>query len=256
MKNTILILGDSWGCGEWNGINVIHGGLSWYLSDAGYSVINLSRPGGSNYDSWIRLENFLLVNFVSNIERIFVFQTEWDRELMLDRVDLVDKILNPSAIFRGIGFEYVDPDKDIASQIDIRTANGLGTLLQLNFYHQLSRIAVKYNVTIDLIGGCADVLKFDNIPNVRIACQSFTNLLINNNHLTTEPVGTLFHSEPVINFIKKHLEHNTDLTELLYHLQLAERREETWKNHSNFFYPDGVHANRLAHRILYEFLRD
>jgi len=29
-----------------------------------------------------------------------------------------------------------------------------------------------------------------------------------------------------------------------------------FKQNKNFFYPDGVHANRISHKILFDFIKD
>ena len=51
----ILITGDSWGCGEWDGLNVdyrvTHTGIEQYLRDDGYDVKNVSVGGNNNLQS-------------------------------------------------------------------------------------------------------------------------------------------------------------------------------------------------------------
>ena len=51
----ILITGDSWGCGEWDGLNVdyrvTHTGIEQYLRDDGYNVKNVSVGGNNNLQS-------------------------------------------------------------------------------------------------------------------------------------------------------------------------------------------------------------
>jgi hypothetical protein len=171
----IIIAGDSWGCGEWNNYTVQHTGLAQYLYHDSYQVVNLSRPGGSNFDTWNRLENFLMSTPYAKIERIFVFQTEWERELLLQTKEVLPDI-SATKLLNSVGITYIDPDQNLADQLQIKTANGLGTVLMLNFYQQLSRLANIYNVTFDIVGGCADAMLVD-LPGVNIACQSFVNLL-------------------------------------------------------------------------------
>ena len=52
----ILITGDSWGCGEWDGLNVdyrvTHAGIEQYLRDDGYDVENISIGGNNNLMSY------------------------------------------------------------------------------------------------------------------------------------------------------------------------------------------------------------
>ena len=73
----VIVAGDSWGQGEldypditdkdWSpvGDNILHRGISEYLIQSGYEVLNLSYPGGSNLQAIDRIKNFLniLVSF-------------------------------------------------------------------------------------------------------------------------------------------------------------------------------------------------
>jgi len=56
MTKKILITGCSYGCGEWNNnpYGNTHGGLASYLSEKGYTVKNVSKPGANNC---VALEN-------------------------------------------------------------------------------------------------------------------------------------------------------------------------------------------------------
>jgi hypothetical protein len=255
----IIIAGDSWGYGEWSDSDP-HVGLPQYLTNDGHTVVNLSKAGGSNYEAWYRLDNFLIANdyHVKNIEKIFVFQTEWDRDLTMHDYPILDRIDNPSDIFKAIGFVWVDSNKNIEEQIDLRTANSLGTVMLDNFYQQLSRIATKHGLTIELLGGCCDVAESDfgnRYPGLRVACQSVTNFLITDNPDTDRPITTLYQRQPAVNFIKKHLHNNYELEMLLDSIDYNQTRFATWFNNKPWFYPDGGHANRQGHRKLYNFLR-
>ena len=52
----LIMMGDSWACGEWGGLipptpggyRVLHTGTRRYLSEAGHRVVSLARPGSSN----------------------------------------------------------------------------------------------------------------------------------------------------------------------------------------------------------------
>jgi hypothetical protein len=58
MTKKILITGCSYGCGEWsktpNPYGNTHGGIAAYLAEKGYTVKNVSKPGGNNC---VALEN-------------------------------------------------------------------------------------------------------------------------------------------------------------------------------------------------------
>lgn len=58
----IVIIGDSWGRGEWRGCEITHGGLGQYLVDAGRPVTNLSRGNGQNDEAMHDLEDYLAHN--------------------------------------------------------------------------------------------------------------------------------------------------------------------------------------------------
>ena len=77
--SSILILGDSWGLGEWdfNPYKVRHAGLQHYLEEAGYVVCNQSRPGSSNKGSITRIRKSNLQNF----DYVFWIQSDPLRDL-------------------------------------------------------------------------------------------------------------------------------------------------------------------------------
>lgn len=79
--DNIIIIGDSWGCGEWSGdmpYRVTHTGLARYLSEYGVNVINLSKPGGSNKDM---VRALISTVPIYNPEHVFWFQTDPIRDL-------------------------------------------------------------------------------------------------------------------------------------------------------------------------------
>jgi hypothetical protein len=80
--DTILIAGDSWGCGEWSGTNnpyhVTHLGLEHFLIEYGCSVINLSEAGSTNYT---QAEKIKLELSHTKPDVIIWFQTDPMRDL-------------------------------------------------------------------------------------------------------------------------------------------------------------------------------
>ena len=226
----ILIAGDSWACGEWLEHSVIHGGLTDYLIDQHYKVINLGRPGGSNDDSITRIEDFLNLNKNIIIKNIIVFQTEWTRSNILD-----------------IDSEYTSLREGIISK----------------FYYNLSRLSTKFNTTTHIIGGCSDTIWIDlfeiNYPGVNVACQSFTNLILTNNHRICSPVYSLMtnnntNSDKIEYFKKQFNQYNLKL--LLDDIDQGHARLDIWSKNKEFFWPDGVHPNRAGHKILFNFLKN
>jgi len=74
----IIIAGDSWGCGEWEETDtyprVVHSGISQYLKDDGYKVLNVSRGGSNINDSLLQIQMASsLVNSTNFSEPVKVF---------------------------------------------------------------------------------------------------------------------------------------------------------------------------------------
>lgn len=237
MNKTIIIAGDSWGCGEWDTVNgsytVVHDGLSKYIGDQGYNVINLCQPGGTNLISAELIENFLLTNQSLDITNIIIFQTEWYRDF---------RVMPNDELLEHISFGYVACKNRIIS----------------SFYYRLSRTSTKYQIPIHVIGGCSDTIWLDQFtieyPGLDIACQSLTNLAINNDHKISNPVYSLMVSLPEIELLKQHLSDN-DVELLITDIDHGEQRYQIWSDYPEFFWPDNNHANRNTHKILFEFLK-
>ena len=235
MSKTIVIAGASWGCGEWNGSIISHLGLTQYLIDSNYQVINLSQPGGTNKDSSERVSDFLRVNKHLQIFCVIVFQTEWLRDVFKE---------SPKTLANDLKSGYL----------------GLKGRLISRFYYHLSQASVKNNIPIYIVGGCSDTLWIDKFeieyPGLHIACQSLTNLLINGDHRNPDPVNGLFaiNSESEVEYIKKNI-NSADLELLLEDINTGHQRLTLWSTNKEYFWPDGCHANRQAHQILFEFLK-
>jgi hypothetical protein len=245
MSKTILIAGGSWGSGEWGAVpgatgptaagGIRHPGLGKYLLDWGYQVINLTQPGGSNKHSADRINSFLTCNQHLQIDCVIVFQIEWIRDLFVE---------NRAIIADDINYGYHDLKNRIISR----------------FYNYLSSASIGHNVPIYLIGSDSDTIWLDNFtkeyPGVHVSCQSLTNLLINNDHRNLDPVHCIFdpRDEEEIKHLKKHLD-SADLELLLNDIDKGSQRVDTWANHKEYFYPDGFHANRAGHKVLFEFLK-
>ncbi len=225
----IVVCGDSWGCGCWtpDSAKLYHKGLEQFLHDDGHKVINISRPGTDLVTITTRLQNFLFdledppLWFTEPVTKIFVLQTEWHRQIF--KVD--DKPEYHQYKNKG------DDQKIIA-----------------RFYGTLSYIAEKFNVPVNVIGGCSDTIWLDDFekyyPGVNIVCQSFTNLLVNDNHRTDEPVYS-------VKFPKDFI---TDY-ESMQKAEQGQKREQVWNDNPQWFFPDGIHPNHLAFEVLYAHLK-
>jgi hypothetical protein len=137
---------------------------------------------------------------------------------------------------------------------------GFRTKLISGFYYDLSEISVKNNIPIHIVGGCGDSIWFDQFeqrhPGVQIVCQSLTNLVLKNNHNISDPVHALFTkpTESRVQYLREHLDH-ADIELLLEDFDKGHQRVDQWRKEKEYFWPDGAHANRLAHEILYKFLK-
>jgi hypothetical protein len=233
MSKIIVIAGDSWGCGEWNDGSISHPGLTQYLLDSGYQVFNLSQPGGTNKYSAERVASFLEVNAHYQISKVIVFQTEWSRDIFAED--------NP-VVFEDLKHGYYD----------------LKSRMMTRFYHTLSTASLKINVPIYIVGGCGDTIWLDKFateyPGVKIACQSVTNLLLNNDHRTPDPIHAILTDEQPIDYIKKHF-NTADLELLLEDIDTGYQRLTTWNTNKEYFWPDGAHLNQFGHKSLFEFLK-
>lgn len=238
-----LIVGDSWGCGEWNADCTFnpHRGLEQYLTEDGHRVTNLSDKGISNHDIYQRIESYVRRNTEHNINGVFVFQTEYTRDHK--HSDGWENSLNAN------DWPEITEPEDLAIRWMSR------------FYRNLSDISQKSNCKIYIIGGASDTMWLDDMdahyPGCEIVCQSMTNLLVNNNHRVEQPVFSVYEqrSEEVVKKIKSKLVGNDRQERLLEMIDQGYRREFLWREHPNWFYPDGVHPNRQGIRVLYDFLK-
>lgn len=241
---TILIAGDSWGLGEWHVDRhkkycVAHPGLAGYLRNDNYPVVNLSVSASTNWQILDRIAQFFesgaAALLPSPVDKIFIFQTEWIRDYRL-------RWHNP--------VKYTNPV--ISCHITKFTQDLRDTNLDL-WYKGLSELAVTHSVKVALIGGCSDT-KLIEYPNVQVACQSLTNLLINDCSEIENPVYC-FRPESEFVAEAKRTADNDALEFLMQEISCAESREQLWKSHPEWFWPDGNHANRQAHYKLYQFLK-
>ena len=238
----ILIAGDSWGCGEWpftdrppkifnsRLMRPCHKGLEQFLIDNQKKVVNISFGGATPRGIIQRITKQCTASFALKVSRMFVFQTEWTRDY--------------------------DPKSTPFSTT-------LAEEMILQWYKDLSTLSLKYNFPVYLIGGCSDVMRVNNFdekfPGLAIACQSMTNLLVNHNHEITQPVFCVRPEEWRIGDIKRSIAHtseNDKMQSLVNLVESGQHRDQIWKDNPQWFWPDGVHANRHGHGKLYNFLQE
>jgi len=186
----LIIFGDSWGCGAWstptkfNGIGSvirkrsnrsifdidIVSGADDHLSNRfseHYNVENYSQGADVNRNQTIYLLKFLEKNKSEGFskDKFLFIQTDPIRDLLIlmqipYRHDAVD--------IRSLG-NICDPDNFFAGILEFT-------------YMQLDYIAKYYDVTINITGGCSDIVSIDpKYDNLNVVCDSFYRL-VDKNH--------------------------------------------------------------------------
>lgn len=248
----IVIIGDSWSCGEWReeSLGINHTGLQQYLLDYQYPVINLGRGGDSNFGSYLRLRDFLksgILQYTEKITHVLYFQTEWHR-------DYKPYYSTPNLQHLQNTWTWTFPK----TPNSIQEINDLATNAICNWQYRLVDLAQQYKFQIGLIGGASDTIWIDKFaqeyPGLEILCQSMTNLCINNTHRIDKPIHNL--NGQLINQFKTSLKDIKDIEELLTDMDSILFRSRQWQIHQKYFWPDGSHPNRLGHKKLFDFIMD
>jgi len=216
----ILISGDSWSQGEWDGnwqhvpstYRVCHPGINQYLQEAGHQIVNVGAGAIGNLQA---LEN---LNYQLDNHR-----------------------------FDYLIFFFTDPLRDCNSQ-EIKTGK-LFELIEIKtklFLKNLDEIKTRYtDLKIILIGGYAKI-ETDN-KHIDYVIPSVIELLVPGyvdtkcadspewkEHLSTLSLfSSIKEKQQIIDFFK-----------------LTNQKFKVMKQHKNLFYPDGCHPNRHAHRLL------
>jgi hypothetical protein len=237
-----IILGDSWGCGEWVDGEVTHSGLAFYMEELGHKVVNNSIPGGSNYESLNSLKDFLVceqdLEEIKKINGIFLFWTEWYRDFRIKPYGIFDLAVDSSNYFMPKNY-----NKDFYSRYQERVL--------LDF----KKVADKLKVPIYVIGGASDLDYFDNdlFGNVICVCQSLTNLCVNNSDRIQDPARCT--ARWPVEFVKTIKQNTkTSLEFLLDELQKNENRQNLCKEYRLQFFPDKAHVDRKGHKKLLNLL--
>jgi hypothetical protein len=228
--SSFLLTGDSWGLGEWSQKDYsaqfpgfkswarTHPGLQHYLEQEGHQVTNISHGGQSNKV----IANLLKLHLEaqSNYDYIIWFQTDPFRDL------------RPYAK---------------SSFITLTTLNELihnGDILLNDTYTQLNSL----NKTIYCIGGHSKL----NVD----AMQSYSNLI----PMIPSVIELCLPGfiQPPISFsewitsISKDFKDFDELTAIKKNLDLFYTEPE----YKKYFWPDGIHANRYGHKIIFDKICD
>lgn len=224
MDSKIIITGDSWSQGEWDGYpddyRITHSGVQQYLLEAGYTVRNVGRGGYNNNESLAALIAELPNN---NYTHCIFFFTDPLRQTTYEQFSTT----LPSIIIR----------------------NHVNHLLE-----SLDNINKETGIKIILIGGCAKVVIKDYVPtNIDISVPSLCELLV------PEFVDNEFMNSQEWNDhwltleTKCSVKHKKEIYEVYTN---ANDKFDLWRNRKDLFWPDGIHLNRQGHKILFDHLID
>ena len=234
----IAIFGDSFANGETDqrdsmylhthgGMRLSHLGLTQYLSDDGHFVVNFSRQGNMNYGIMEDYRFHMRQNPHLKFDIAFVFETEITR----------------------MTEEWIQYLRDGMSVRDV------DIYMAKEYYELLGEAQSIYNVPIYLIGGVADTLEPSVVEEygIKCICQSAVNLMMTGEHTIEEPVKSFVYPLPA--YIKELEEVVDDKEHFLKIEAMGFDRNQLMLDNPKYFYPDGVHPNRVAYKVLYEHLK-
>jgi hypothetical protein len=227
----IAIFGDSFANGETGGEQKLnHAGLTQYLFDDGHFVVNFSRQGNTMNGILKDYPYHLRQNEHLKFDIALVFQTEPSRETQ----------------------EWIDNIKSGKS------VNDVDVHMIKKYYGELLKSQKAFGVPIYLIGGTTDTLSPEVIKECGLnsACQSVVNLVLTGEHLIKEPILSFVFPLPAYDILDE-CEGLIDDKE--YFLKIEKRGNDRYKlmlDNPEYFYPDGVHPNRKAYKILFDHLKE
>jgi len=227
----VAIFGDSFANGETDGdMKLNHLGLTQYLMDDGHLVVNFSRQGNTNNGVIEDYPFHLRQNEHLKFDKALVFQTETTRETQ----EWIDNIKSGKSV----------------NDVDVHMIkNDYGKLLESQEY---------FGVPIYLIGGTVDTLSPEVIKEcgLKSACQSVVNLVLTGEHTIEEPTLSFVFPLPAYDILDE-CEGLIDDKE--YFLKIEKKGNDRYKlmlDNPEYFYPDGVHPNRKAYKILFNHLKE
>jgi len=227
----IAIFGDSFANGETDSRSKLeHLGLTQYLMDAGHLVVNFSRQGNTtsgvieDYPFHIRQNEHLKFDIA------LIFQTEPSRSTQ----------------------EWIGSIKSGTSVKDVDVH------MIKYYYGELLKSQNQFEVPIYLIGGTVDTLSPEVIKEcgLKLACQSLVNLVLTGEHLIKEPILSFVFPLPVYNILEECEDLIDDKEYFLKIEKMGNDRYKLMLDNPEYFYPDGVHPNRKAYKILFDHLKE
>ena len=229
-----IVIGSSWASGEWEwdatlGKRLTHRGLQQWLIDQGHDVLDLSRAGTGNIDNARRLIFNIQRDDIKDVQAVICFFTDFIKDW--HQANNTD-----TSMFSSI----VDVGRYFAQQA----------------YDLLQEAAEIADTKVILVGSDVDVIVTDLPSRVTVACQSFVNLCCNDQPEVEVPVLSMFDRSTIDLIRQLHKSTNSlQLADLLDHIDLGLARGKLLGQQQQWFWPDGIHANRQAHYKLLQFLQ-
>lgn len=239
LKN-ILILGDSWSQGEL-GVDenkkriVTHGGVHRYLVEHGHTVTNLGGLGESNSQAYMHY-----AQQSSNFDLILWFQTDVLRDVNHNYKDLFYKKL-----------------------LKLKSIRRLFDNILLDTYKVLDNCAKQKNEKIFVLGGFSTVpAQIQNFKNLINFTPSIISLIDPSKSFSTYSFFIRF--EWFTNLIENMTAEYSIDQETINSLKeeyicMADeniRMINYLRQNKKYFWPDGVHPNRYAHRIIFNKIKE
>ena len=221
-----LITGDNWACGSWgrsdpnSSIKLMSRGLSECMDSEEFNVpnVNLACRNQGNFDTLTQLQNWLEQNPKWNIKYILFFLADFSRDIQAQG-------------------SYTDSVDQYCRE----------------FHKRVTALTEKTNLPFWLIGGTGDV-PHQLCQTVPVACQSFTNFLLNNQPEIDQPVVSTFENMPKSHVMSWKQHNDKDL--MLQSQQAGQARQQQWQQDQIYFFPDKQNPNLSAHVKLFWLIKE
>ena len=212
----IVVLGDSWACGEWGlttegPYGLLHRGTVYYLQKAGYHVYNLAHGASSNK---------------KQVDKLHAFKEKY-----------IDHVI----------WFLTDPLRDISEQDIATTMKGYREQQDTLLRNQFDRVRM---TDILLIGGVHQVPNWvsEEYPNIQIVTPNLRcYLLPYREHIETLCRTWVYPARADKTLIDHWTNQEIKIDEHIYSAEY-DLDSDTHK----LFWPDGHHPNRNAHLRLVE----
>lgn len=215
----IIIVGDSWGVGEWDtNCNLSGPGFGHYLM-LHDQVCNLSLGAGSNTDSLNRLSQFLKKCQADAYDTIYWIVTCPSRD-----IDLSQCLSGPTSLKQTL-YDSLFKSLDTAQ-----------------------KIAAQYDIKINLIGGLCDLNSIDvsRYTNLNVSVASWGQLLDQQYSIGAfYPESWTDTGRLIKAHYPDHLEDWADIADAII------AKNQSW---DKIFKTDGCHPDRHGHKILHNHL--